>query len=301
MARDVVRMGFYYCRRKEGLVMVIMRILNNNAVLTLDEQGQEKIVCGKGIAYKKKIGDFVADSDVNKVFLASDRSERQRLITLLSEIPLEHIKTAGDIVEMANAHFGKKLHDSLYINLSDHIHTSVSRFLDGITVSNTLLWDIRRYYTTEYQVGLKALDIIEENLHVRLPEDEAGFIALHIVNAEMDEANIAQVYRITQVIQELCNLVRYHFTIDFNEESTDYYRFVTHLKFLARRLVEAKQFESHVSDDLYPILAKQYAETYKCVQRICSFVQKKYGYTLSEDEQVYLMIHIERVIYHSKV
>ena len=280
--------------------MIIMRILNNNAVLTLDEQGQEKIVCGKGIAFKKKIGDYVPESDVNKEFLATDRSERQRLITLLSNIPLEHIKIAGDVVDMVNAHFGKKLHDSLYINLSDHIYTAVSRFLDGVTVSNSLLWDIQRYYTTEYQLGLKALDIIEQNLHVRLPNDEAGFIALHIVNAEMDEANIAQVYRITQVIQELCNLVRYHFTIDFNENSTDYYRFITHLKFLARRLVEAKQFESHVSDDLLPILAKKYTETYQCVQRICSFVQKKYGYILSEDEQVYLMIHIERVVFHSK-
>lgn len=279
--------------------MIIMRILNNNAALTLDEQGQEKIVCGKGIAYKKKIGDTIEESAVNKVFLASDRTERQKLITLLAEIPLEHIRVAGDIVEMVRAHFGKNLNDSLHINLSDHIHTAVKRFRDGITVSNSLLWDIRRYYTTEYNLGLKALDMIQEKLSVRLPEDEAGFIALHIVNAEMDESNIAQVYRITQVIQELINLVRYHFTIDFSETSTDYYRFVTHLKFLARRLVEAKQYDTHQDDDLYRILCRKYPETFKCVQRICTFVQKKYGYPLSEDEQIYLMIHIERVVYHS--
>ncbi len=280
--------------------MIIMRILNNNAVITLDEQGQEKIVCGKGIAYKKKIGDTVPEQAVNKVFLAPDRAERQKLVTLLAEIPLEHIQVADDIVEMAKGRLGKNLSDSLYINLSDHIHTAVDRFLGGVTVSNRLLWDIRRYYNAEYQLGLKALDIIERELKVRLPDDEAGFIALHIVNAEMDEANLAQVYQITQVIQELCNLVRYHFTIEFNEESTDYYRFVTHLKFLARRLIEAKQYEDHVSDGLFPILIQKYPETYRCVQRISSFVAKKYGYDLSEDEQIYLMIHIERVVFKSK-
>ena len=31
-----------------------------------------------------------------------------------------------------------------------------------------------------YAVDLSALDLIEERFHVRLPEDEAGFIALHI-------------------------------------------------------------------------------------------------------------------------
>lgn len=280
--------------------MVIMRILNNNAVLTLDDLGQEKVVCGRGIAYKKRIGDTVPESAVNKVFVASDQAERQKLITLLSNIPLEHIQVAGSIVEMLKSQLSKNLSDSLLINISDHIHTAIDRFLGGVTVSNNLLWDIKRYYNTEYQLGLRALDIIENELKVRLPNDEAGFIALHIVNAEMDEANLAQVYQITQVIQELCNLVRYHFTIEFNEESTDYYRFVTHLKFLARRLMEAKQHEDHVSDGLFPILTQKYSETYRCVQRISSFVSKKYGYDLSEDEQIYLMIHIERVVFKSK-
>lgn len=167
-------------------------------------------------------------------------------------------------------------------------------------MSNTMLWDIKRYYVTEYQLGLRALDIIEKDLGVRLPEDEAGFIALHIVYAEMEESNIAQVYQITQLIQELCSMVRYHFAIEFDEESTDYYRFVTHLKFLSRRLVEATQYKEHVSDGLFPILVEKYPETYRCVQRIGSFVLKKYGYQLAEDEQVYLMIHIERVVHKSQ-
>lgn len=280
--------------------MTIMRILNNNAVITLDEQGQEKIVCGRGIAYKKKIGDTVPESAVNKVFIATDRTERQKLATLLAEIPLEHIQVADDIVQMAKTQLGKDLNNSLYINISDHIHTAVDRFLNGITVTNSLLWDIKRYYTPEYQIGLRALDIINDKLKVRLPDDEAGFIALHIVNAEMDEANIAQVYKITQVIQELCNLVRYHFAIEFNEESTDYYRFITHLKFLARRLVEAKQYDDHESDGLFPVLTLKYPEAYQCVRRIYSFVLKKYSYTLTEDEQIYLLIHIERIVFKSK-
>ena len=37
----------------------------------------------------------------------------------------------------------------------------------------------------EFQIGLWALDVIEKRLGLRPKEDEAGFIALHIVNANL--------------------------------------------------------------------------------------------------------------------
>ena len=48
--------------------------------------------------------------------------------------------------------------------------------MEGVTVKNALLWDIRRFYKEEYQIGVWSLDLIEEKFKVRLPEDEAGFI-----------------------------------------------------------------------------------------------------------------------------
>ena len=36
--------------------MIIQRILNNNVVIVKNKKGQEEIVCGKGIAFKKKVG-----------------------------------------------------------------------------------------------------------------------------------------------------------------------------------------------------------------------------------------------------
>ena len=80
----------------------------------------------------------------------------------------------------------KKLNDTIYISLSDHIYTAIQRFLEGITITNSMLWDIKRFYELEFGLALKALNIIKERFQVELPEDEAAFIALHIVNAEMD-------------------------------------------------------------------------------------------------------------------
>lgn len=194
----------------------------------------------------------------------------------------------------------KKLSDMVYISLIDHVHTSIIRYLDGITVKNVLLWDIRRFYREEFAVGQWALAQIKKQLKIELPEDEAGFIALHLANAQMDESAMQNMYEITKVMQEILNIVKYHFHVEFQEEDVYYYRFVTHLKFFAKRLIEHKNFEDNDEDDLFDVIRRKYADSYRCVERITTFLTKKYGHPMSREEQLYLTIHIERAIHKTQ-
>ena len=96
------------------------------------------------------------------------------------------MKLSGEIIEYAENTVGKKLNEGIYISLSDHTYTAIKRIKNNNIVKNALLWEIKKFYKEEFKIGMKALDLIEEKTHVRLPEDEAGFIALHIVNAQLD-------------------------------------------------------------------------------------------------------------------
>ena len=211
-------------------------------------------------------------------------------------MPMEHIALGEEIIEEAKERLGNGLNDMVYISLIDHVHTSIMRLLDGVTVKNVLLWDIRRFYKEEFQIGLWALERIWEECQVRLPEDEAGFIALHLANARMDEAVMHNIYEITRVIQEVANIVKYFFRISFDEEDVYYYRFITHLKFFAKRLVEHHTFPEDANDDLWMVIRERYPEAFQCTERIRQFVDQKYQYAVSKEEQLYLTIHIERVV-----
>ena len=276
--------------------MRIFKILNNNVAVILNEEGQEQIVMGRGICFKKRPGDEIPDDMIDKEFHLSTQEEKNKLRELIQNIPMEHISLGEEIITEAKKRLGRKLNDMIYISLIDHVHTSILRFLDGITVKNVLLWDIQRFYKEEYQIGLWALDLIEEQCKVRLPEDEAGFIALHLANAQMDEAVMHDMYEITKIMQELINIVKYYFHVDFDEEDVYYYRFITHLKFFAKRLLDHKFYEEDDSDDLWNVIRKKYEDSFRCVGRISEFIEKKYGHQLSKEEQIYLTIHIERVI-----
>ncbi|MCI6465206.1 MAG: PRD domain-containing protein [Faecalicatena sp.] len=276
--------------------MKIFKTLNNNVAVVLDEKGQEKIVMGKGICFQKRNGDEIPDEVIDKTFFLSESEANNKFQVLIQDVPMEHIAIGEEIITEAKLRLGNKLNEMIYISLIDHVHTSIVRFLEGVTVKNVLLWDIRRFYKDEFQVGLWALDLIEEKCKVRLPEDEAGFIALHLANAQMNEEKMHNMYEITRIMQEMVNIVKYYFHIEFDEDDVYYYRFITHLKFFAKRLTEHKTYMEDENDDLWEVIREKYPQAFRCVEKITQFIQKKYDYQLSKEEQLYLTIHIERVI-----
>lgn len=275
--------------------MIIQKILNNNVVITLDVNEQEQIVMGRGIAFKRKVGDYVAEDQIDQVFRLANQDTSLKFQELLGDLPLEVMQLSDEIIKYAKTKLGRKLNDTIFISLTDHLHTALERMRQGIEVKNFLLWDIKRFFSDEYYIGNKALEMVEQKFKVQLPEDEAGFIALHIVNAEMEE-EVGNVYELTKIMQEITNIVKYHFKITFNEESVYFYRFSTHLKFFAYRLLNQKEFHEEDDGELYEVIKKKYRNSYNCVNKIAEFLSDGYHYTISKEEKMYLIIHIARVV-----
>lgn len=280
--------------------MIINKILNNNVVITLDDNDEEIIVMGKGIGYQKSKGNLIDKTKVNKVFRMSNKEVSNKLQELLNNIPIEHMKLSSEIIEYAQIKLNKKLNESIYISLSDHTYSAIQRMKEGINVKNAILWEIKRFYKEEFEIGIKALDIIENKTGVKLPEDEAGFIAFHIVNAQLSEGHTFA-FDITKLIQEVLSIVRYHFRIEFHEESVFYYRFIMHLKFFAQRLLLNNAHEGGTDKELLSIIKSKYNKEFECVVKIKDFIKKQYDYILTDDELIYLTIHLAKVVKDSNM
>ena len=264
-------------------MIIIETILNNNVVLTSNDKNEEIVVMGKGIAFKKRVGDKVSKSAIDKIYTLSDKDTLSKFEQLLADIPMEYMSLSDDIINKAKLTLGKKLNDNIYISLTDHISFAI---------------DIRRFYKEEFAIGMKSLDLIEEKFKVRLPDDEAGFIALHIVNAEKDQ-DIKVIYKITKIMQEISNIVKYYFGISFDEESVYYYRFITHLKFFSERLINEKAYTGEEDDGLLDVIKVKYKNSYECVEKISRFIEEQYNYVLANEEKLYLTIHIEKIVSRS--
>jgi beta-glucoside operon transcriptional antiterminator len=273
--------------------MEVKQVLGNNIISSWDTNGEEILLMGKGIGFSVKPGSQVDESKISKIFSLRTQ-EISRFTELLSQIPEEHIQCASEIISCARDILNKKLNDSIYITLTDHLNFAFERKKLGIEVRNALLWEIKRFYHQEFLVGLKALEIIKDRFNILLSEDEAGSIALHIVNAELD-TDMEQSIEITGMIQDILNIVRYHFTLSLNEETLSYERFVTHLKFFVQRAVR-KQFYETGDPEFCNMIYRQYQEAHQCALKVEAYMMKKKDYVLSGEELMYLTVHIRRII-----
>lgn len=273
--------------------MKIEKILNNNAVVSSKDK-QEIIIIGRGIAFNKRLGDNINEQQIDKIFTLENEDIKNKFKTLITDMPIEYMEISERIIAYAKIKLGKKLNDSIYIHLTDHIHFAIERYKSSLPIKNGLLWETKHLYKDEYEVGLEALNMICEHFGVILPEDEAGFIALHIVNAELNE-EMPVIKEMTNVMQDILTIVKYHFKIDFNENSLTFYRFITHLKFFAQRLVKGNHYDKTNDDDLFNVIKEKYPEAYKCTEKVKKFIESNYEYELTDEEMMYLTIHIERV------
>ncbi|WP_279027021.1 BglG family transcription antiterminator LicT [Gibbsiella quercinecans] len=273
--------------------MKIAKILNNNVVITLDAHTEETVVMGCGIGFKKKVGDSVDESLIEKIFTLNQGEVSEHFKQLLAEIPLACVTTADKIITLARERLPGKLHNIAYITLTDHIHSALQRHEQGVNIRNALLWDIKKLYPNEFAIGREALALIAQRLGATLPEDEAGFIALHLVNAQLND-EMQNTLHITRVMQEILNIVKYHFQFDYNEEALSYHRFVTHLKFFAQRLL-GKSYVDSADDSLYQMVKEKYRASFACAGKINQHIEKHYQHQLTTEEMLFLTIHIERV------
>lgn len=275
--------------------MIVNKVINNNVISVIDDQNKELVVMGKGIGFQTKPNDLVDQSKIDKTFVLEDQETSKKFKDLFERVPLEVMAITEQVIQYAKNIYGKQLNDSIYVALTDHINFSIERIKKGVPIKNALLWELKRIYREEYEIGEEAVKMIYESLGIQFPEDEVGFIAMHIINAKVNEDS-SNIEEIAKVINKILNIVKYHFNLVVDEDSVDYFHFLTHLKFLAQRLLNGTSLKSKEEGHLLELIKDQYTKAYECTLKINEFIKKQYKYELPDDEKLYLTIHINRIV-----
>lgn len=273
--------------------IIIEKVINNNIISAYEKSGAEVIVMGRGIGFKKKQGEVVPADQISKIFRIKSRTLTEQFKELLANMPLERVRISDEIISHAKDHLKLKLNQSIYVTLTDHINFAIERVSQGIEPQNALLWEIKRFYPQEFQLGIYALELIQDRLGILLPEDEAGFIALHFVNAEYG-TDIRDAVKFPDQMQAIVDIVEHDLGILLDESSLHYERFVTHIKFLIQRIYR-KELLSSEDRELSLMMQRKYPREYECSVKVAEYIMQATGSRLSEEEIKYLSVHIRRV------
>ncbi|CQR57804.1 BglG family transcription antiterminator LicT [Paenibacillus riograndensis] len=274
--------------------MRIKKVFNNNVALVEGHNRSEIIVIGKGLAYQKNPGEDIDPSRIEKTFVMETKELSERLSTLLSEIPPKHLELTDQIIRYAAKDLGTSFSNNIYLALTDHISYAITRSTQGLNLKNALLWEIQKFYPKEYHTATHALHLIEKETGLKLPVDEAAFIAMHFVNGQQDGQEMEQTLLVTQMVQGILNIVTLHYGIELDENSLNYSRFLTHLKYFSYRAMRHESIPSE-DDELYKQVVLKYPEAFACSEKVRAYLREEYQVETTEGEMVYFMLHIRRV------
>ena len=268
--------------------MLISKILNNNVVISEEDQ-EEVILMGRGLAFGRKVGQEIPDELIEKRYVLSE-NRRQ----LLMELPAEVMEMSDKIISFAREKLQKKLKDTAFLAMADHIHGVLLRLEDDIYLKNFLMWDIKRFFPIEFEVGQFAKQLLSAYIGKELPDDEAAFMALTLVNAELENGD-GTARDLTMMMEEIMTIVKYSLEISLDEEDVYLERFMTHLKFFCERVLTDSSNRDLEDNDMFDLLKCKYPLAYETTRKIAEFLKQTRNYQTSEDEQLYLTIHLSRM------
>ena len=274
--------------------MIVKKILNNNLVLALDQNEREHIIIGKGIGFTNTVGKELRSTNIEKIFVLKSKENTRLYLEMLKNNSSKNIQIITDVIEEINKKMDGKLDEKIYITLSDHLIFAIERYRNNIILQNKMLWEIKNFYPTEYKIAKEALLKLNEYLNIDLPDEEAGNIAFHIVNAQTEKLNMENTISSIKILKDIFNIIQIFYKKQINSESVNYLRFVTHFQFFIQRILDGKMLDSK-DTFLYEQVVLGYPEAFKCSMRIKDYIQKTLNAEITKEEILYITVHIVRI------
>jgi beta-glucoside operon transcriptional antiterminator len=127
-----------------------------------------------------------------------------------------------------------------------------------------------------------------------LPIDEAAILALHILEAEKLTPTKEINGEIEEIVNDIGLILAKHMKIEFDKSGFNYYRFVSHIQYLMERK-ESKTSIVSANQKIFDSLILEFPITYQCVLEIKTYFIKTLSWEISNEELLYLMLHINRL------
>lgn len=277
-------------------MMRVVKVLNNSVVLAVEDGNGEVILMGKGIGFHKTIGQVLEDGDCEQVFVLRDRQTNRNILQLAAQTDARIFEITRRVVDYAVSRYNMDLMDHIYLALTDHLAFAVKRQEEGRIVPGYYAADVRRFNPQEYDVGRYALQQVQADLGVVLPEDEITNIAFHFINAQKSHREVDDVRRMSAIVSGVLEIVKYNFGLDYQVESVSYTRFLTHVQAMAHRLVTNTKLKEDLTAFLYDQIVPMCPAEYRCAGKVADFLQEAFRISLSRQEMLYLTLHIHRVL-----
>jgi len=268
---------------------VVIKSYNNN-IVSVEMNGQERILFAKGIGFGKKTGDKIEKgTEVEKVFLIENEDNLRNFKQVIENVDEEFFALCERMISFIADELQEKLDERIHVALVDHLNFAVKRIADSEEIENPFLIEIKALYSTEYSLAERVAKKLQDEININIPLGEIGFIALHIHSAR-NAGVISNSIKNTYMINSIIEYIEEKMSIEIDKTSLDYARFLTHLKFAIKRI----STNISIKNDFIKEIKSKYKISYKIAKGVSKILVEKLEKDVVDDEIAYLAMHIER-------
>lgn len=279
--------------------MKVKRRINNNVVLATEvgATSGEGILIGKGIGFNAYPGDEIDSNRVQTIYLPSGERSVEQMARELGEASEDDIALTSQLTKIIGTEMNEKVNEGLFFGLLDHLTFAFKRLEQEIDIHSPLEWEIKHYYPKIYQLGKQIVEKMNRLRGIDLPESEAAFIALHIINNTQNLDSIGSTIELLEISRDVSKLIAMSTSKRIDEESVSYQRFVNHLRYFVLRLDKIDlELTQETNPELLRTIIDQYPKEYQISKKISGYLSKRYDAQVSEDENLYLTLHLVRLL-----
>ncbi|WP_264371093.1 PRD domain-containing protein [Tetragenococcus koreensis] len=274
--------------------------MNNNVAWIIDDHNERVIAIGKGLSFGKQAGDNVTLAEIERIFTDDKKVDEisASMRQALENISADTFLLTEEISDQAAALLSiDKFDDNHFLALADHLNYAMKRSdTDTIDYPENLRWEVKKLYPKEHDAAVDALYLIEKKTGVRLPESEQTFLTYHFVNAQYDSDINIQTKKLTELVNRAVEIIQYHYQTLLNQNSVNYIRFVTHLRyFILRQINHENDKIPKIDEQLIEVVKKNYRKAYQAAEKVGKMIETTQNCEVNTDELFYLTLHIDRV------
>lgn len=269
--------------------MQAIRKINNNVVVCVDSSGKELIAMGKGIGFEQTPRE-ISLSEIERTFYELDESH----ISAMQDLPVDVIDFCAKFIDIAKNELPYELSPNVTLSLADHVSFALERCRKNIKVQMPLAYDIAQMYPREYKLAQAAVKRLSHEYLIYVPETEAVGIAMILLNAKLEGGPRIAFESFESITEEITEVIEEQLKIYIERDTFNYSRFATHLQYLFSRLDSDTEIVSD-NREMSEQLAKEYPKIARCVDRVALIIERKWNKKLSDEEKLYLLLHINRI------
>lgn len=274
-------------------IYTVLKALNNNVIIALNNDNQEVVLIGKGIGFNKKRNDIIQEDTIEKLFELRNKAEQEnykKLLPSMEDSTLEAIITA---IEMIKRRSNTLINEKVHVALTDHILFAITRLKRGMEITNPFLSETKALYPFEYELASEIVDNMNQSLDIQLPEGEVGFIALHVHSA-ITEKSLSDISVYSNLLSRLTRTIEEQLKISIDREGIDYLRLVRHIRYTIERVIKGEKMEEPLK--LANLLKKEYPVCYNLAWKLIKMMQQTLKKPVYDAEAVYLTMHLQRLV-----